>query len=223
MLQRSTLDFISELQKNNNKAWFDMNRKRYESAKADLEQLASDILAGLSKQDPDLSLLKAKDCIFRINRDIRFSNDKSPYKTNMGFWINKGGKKSPTAGYYVHVEPGGKSFIAAGIHLPMPADLKKVRTEILYGFDAFKSIISNPQFSSYFPSIEFEGQKTSRVPQGFDAAHPSAEYLKLKSYIGSHALTDEALCSSSVTQEILSAFKAATPLVHFINQAFDDN
>ncbi|MFZ4545555.1 MAG: DUF2461 domain-containing protein [Saprospiraceae bacterium] len=223
MLKQSSLDFLSELRNHNVKEWFDQNRGRYLDAKADVEQFAAAVLLSLSQVDPDLSLLRAKDCIFRINRDIRFSTDKTPYKNNMGFWMNKGGKKSPTAGYYVQIEPGGKSFIAAGIYSPLPPDLKKVRTEILYGFDAFQSIIQGPIFSTHFPSIEFEGQKTVRVPQGFDPAHPSAEFLKFKSYVGTKPISDSALVSSTAVKHIVEVLGAAAAFVHFINQAFEIN
>jgi uncharacterized protein (TIGR02453 family) len=214
MLQKSTLDFLIELQENNNRDWFDANRKRY--------QMADNIINGLSHRDASLAMLTGKACMFRINRDVRFSNDKSPYKTNMGFWMNKGGKKSSNAGYYVHVEPNGKSFFAGGIYMPMPPDLKKVRTEILYDFDTFESIVENPTFKSLFGKVEVEGHKTSRVPQGFDAAHPSAEYLKLKSYIGSAALSDIDLTKADVVETIVAGLSEAIPLVHFINRAFEE-
>ena len=222
MLQKNTLDFLEELSLNNSKDWFDENRSRYERAKADVLQLAEKLLSGLSELEPDLLPLKARDCMFRINRDVRFSANKSPYKTNMGFWMNRGGKKSQSAGYYVHIEPGGKSFIAAGMYGPDSSVLKLVRTEILYGFEEFKSIIHDPKFLSFFPKIEFGDHKTVRVPQGFDATHPSAEFLKLKSFVGTFSFSDEALCDESVVQTILSAFSVAVPFVRFLNLAFAD-
>ena len=98
MLQPSTLQFIKELKKNNNKPWFDANRKKYEAAKADFVSWVEILIAAIAKFNPAVASLKAKDCTFRINRDIRFSKDKSPYKTNMGAYIHPGGKKINTPG-----------------------------------------------------------------------------------------------------------------------------
>jgi uncharacterized protein (TIGR02453 family) len=221
MLQQTTIDFLSELKENNTRDWFDLNRKRYQIAKTDIENFADSIINQLSHYDDSLAMLTGKACLFRINRDVRFSNDKSPYKTNMGFWMNKGGKKSNNAGYYVHIEPGGKSFFAAGIYMPMPPDLKKVRTEILYDFDGFKAIVENEQFVQQFKTVEVEGHKTSRVPQGFDATHPSAEYLKLKSYIGSTPLSDSDFTTANIVNTIAEGLSKAIPLVQFVNRAFE--
>jgi uncharacterized protein (TIGR02453 family) len=221
MLQKSTLDFIAELQENNNRDWFDVNRKRYQIAKTDMEQFADAIINELSHHDASLAMLTGKSCLFRINRDVRFSNDKSPYKTNMAFWMNKGGKKSSNAGYYVHIEPNGKSFFAGGVYMPMPPDLKKVRTEILYDFEEFKAIVENPTFKASFGTVEVEGHKTSRVPQGFDATHPSADYLKLKSYIASTSLSDIDLTKADLVETIIAGLSQTIPLVHFINRAFE--
>jgi uncharacterized protein (TIGR02453 family) len=222
MLQKATIDFLLELQENNTRDWFDANRKRYLIAKTDVEKFADAIINQLSHHDTSLAMLTGKSCLFRINRDVRFSNDKSPYKTNIGFWMNKGGKKSPNAGYYVHVEPNGKSFFAGGIYMPMPPDLKKVRTEILYDFDTFKGIVKSDAFLTQFKTVEVTGHKTVRVPQGFDGTHPSAEYLKLKSFIGSTPLSDADLMQDGIVGEIVKGLSVASPLVHFVNRAFDE-
>jgi uncharacterized protein (TIGR02453 family) len=107
MLSVATIKFLKNLKKNNNKPWFEANRKKYEDAKADFAQFIQSIVEKHAKKDKTLKDLKAKDCMFRINRDVRFSKDKSPYKTNFGASINRGGKKSIYAGYYFHCEPGG--------------------------------------------------------------------------------------------------------------------
>src|ERR1051325_10599551 len=129
MLQTTTLKFLKDLKKNNTKEWFDANRKAYESAKKDFEGLVESVIEQFCKKDEEIGSLKPKDCMFRINRDIRFSKDKSPYKTNFGAFINKGGKKSIYAGYYFHCEPG-ENFVGGGLWMPMPDALKKVRQEI---------------------------------------------------------------------------------------------
>jgi uncharacterized protein (TIGR02453 family) len=115
MLKSSTLKFLKDLKKNNNKPWFDINRKRYEEAKSDFSNFVQRVIDAHCKKDKTISALKAKDCMFRINRDVRFSKDKSPYKTNMGAYINKDGKKGMTAGYYFHCEPGA-AFGGGGLY-----------------------------------------------------------------------------------------------------------
>lgn len=220
MLQQSTLDFLAELRENNNRDWFDANRKKYLIAKLDIEQLADAIINGLSHHDPSISMLTAKSCMFRINRDVRFSADKSPYKTNLGFWMSKGGKKSPQAGYYVHIESGGRSFVAAGVYMPMPPDLKKLRTEIYYDFDGFRQIIEQPDFKTLFPSLEVQGHKVSRVPQSFDATQPSAEFLKLKSYIASYPMSDLDYTQPDAVARIVAILSKGVGLVDFLNRAF---
>jgi uncharacterized protein (TIGR02453 family) len=133
MLQSSTLQFLQSLQKNNNKPWFDENRKKYESAKENFAEFVEALINGIAAFDPTIQNLTAKNCMFRINRDVRFSKDKSPYKTNMGASISKGGKKINLAGYYFHCEPG-KSFAAGGFYMPMAPELAKIRQEIDYNF-----------------------------------------------------------------------------------------
>ena len=124
MVQQTTVQFLRNLKKNNRKEWFDANRSKYEAAKRDIENLSAEIIKRLSRFDETIAHLHPKDCMFRINRDVRFSKDKSPYKTNMGVYFSKGGKKGNNAGYYFHLEPGG-SFVAGGMWMPMLPDLKK--------------------------------------------------------------------------------------------------
>src|SRR6266480_2770376 len=145
MLHPLTLKFLKDLKKHNNKAWFDANRAAYETAKIDFENFIQSLLDRHGKNDADLTDLLARKCMFRINRDIRFSKDKSPYKTNFGASMDKGGKKSGFAGYYFHLEPG-KSFVGGGLWMPAPDVVKKVRQEIDYCFDEFKrSLKKNSQ------------------------------------------------------------------------------
>ena len=145
MLQSSTLKFLKDLQKNNNRPWFEAHRKQYEWAKEDFLLLTEKLIAGIAAFDKPIALLKAKECTFRINRDVRFSKNKSPYKNNIAGYFNRNGKKGNGAGYYLHIE-SGKSFAAGGIWMPESKDLIKIRQEIDYSFDDWKKIISNPSF-----------------------------------------------------------------------------
>ena len=130
----STLNFLKKLTKNNNKEWFDKNRSVYEDAKLEVKALVQQTIEKIATFDPSIASLEPKDCMFRINRDVRFSKDKSPYKNNMGFMIAPGGKKSIKGCYYVHIEPGN-CFVAGGIWVPMPEQLKSIRQEIDYSGD----------------------------------------------------------------------------------------
>lgn len=217
MIQPSTLKFIKDLKKNNNKPWFDTNRKRYEAAKADFILVVENIIAAIAKFDPAVATLKGKDCIFRINRDIRFSKDKSPYKTNMGAYINLGGKKINTPGYYFHCEPGG-SFAAGGLYMPSPEDLAKVRQEIDYNFDEWKKIVSDKTFKKYFTKVDGI-EVLSRPPKGYAEDNPAIEYLKMKSFIVSRPLTDADLTDKNLVKEVAKTFTALKPMLNYLTHA----
>ena len=221
MLQQSTIKFIRGLKKNNNKEWFEANRQQYEAAKEDFATLVETVIAKHGKKDKDIASLKAKDCIFRINRDVRFSKDKSPYKTNFGASINRGGKKSIFGGYYFHCEPG-QSFVGGGLWMPMPENLKKVRQEIDYNFDELKKTIGNRKFKEVYGDLHKGADiSLSKLPKGYEANNPATEYLKLKSFIATRPLKDTELTNQNLINEIVEAFEALQPFVKFINRALE--
>src|SRR6187551_2755078 len=174
MLQSSTIKFLKDLQKNNNKPWFDENRKLYEAAKADLQKLVNDLIPAIAKFDESIGNLAAKDCTFRINRDVRFSKDKRPYKNNMAAYFSRGGKKASVAGYYFHFQPG-QSYAAGGFYSPMPPELSKIRQEIDYGFDEWKKIIHHKSFKRFFPEGVKGMEVLTRPPKGYDPNNPAIE------------------------------------------------
>ena len=222
MLQPSTVKFLKDLKKNNNTPWFDKHRKVYESAKADFAAFVQQVIDLYGKKDAAIKKLIAKDCMFRINRDIRFSKDKSPYKTNFGAFINPGGKKSVLAGYYFHCEPGG-CFAGGGLYMPMPAELNKVRQEIDYNLAAFKKSISPKKFKSVYGDLSSDTEYTlSRVPKGYEPANPAAVYLKMKSYVAVTTIKDGDLTSKGLVKKTAAAFKALQPLVEFINHSLSE-
>lgn len=222
MLQATTIKFLNDLQKNNAKEWFDANRPKYENAKLDFAQLVQTVIDEYGKDDITIAHLQAKECMFRINRDVRFSKDKSPYKTNFGASINSGGKKSMLAGYYLHCQPG-QSFVGGGIWMPMAPELKKVRQEIDYNFADFKKIIQAKTFKNVYGEL-YAGDdiKLSSMPKGYDKENPAANYLKLKSFLGMQPLTDDDLQSKQLTKKVVRAFKALQPLIIFINHAITE-
>jgi uncharacterized protein (TIGR02453 family) len=222
MFLPSTISFLKELKKNNNKPWFDAHREKYLSAKTDFEIFIERLIAATLIFDSDIKELQAKNCTFRINRDIRFSKDKTPYKINMGASLNKGGKKSIFAGYYFHLEPGGKSFAGGGLWMPEANELKKLRQEIDYCFPEFKKIISSPAYKKQYPGLEMnEGKILVNVPKGYDKENPAASFLKLKSFVSTKDIPDTILTNAVLIKEVSHAFKALMPLVKFINRSME--
>ena len=221
MLQTSTLTYIKDLTRNNNKQWFDENRNSFEQAKSDFEGLVKDIISAFGKVDSDIAHLEAKNCIFRQYRDVRFSKDKTPYKQHMGASFDRGGKKSGFAGYYLHIEPGNKSMAGGGIWMPEAAALKKIRQEIDYGWDEFANILNEPAFKKVYGDLEQGEFKLSREPKGYEKNNPAIEYLKLKSLVATEPLTDVDLTSKDLPKKIVGAFTALMPLIKFINRSLE--
>ncbi|HTD94857.1 MAG TPA: DUF2461 domain-containing protein [Chitinophagaceae bacterium] len=223
MLQAATVNFLKSLRKNNNKVWFEANRRKYEEARADFTQFIQRVIDLHGKNDASVNHLTAKECLFRINRDVRFAKDKSPYKTNFGASINKSGRQSlSSAGYYFSLHPG-ESFAGGGIWMPPAPDLRKVRQEIDYNFDDFKKIIGSKKFKSIYGDLADDPEyKLVRLPKGYEPGNRAAEYLKLKSYIASMMIKDVDLTSKNLVKETVAAFSALQPLIIFINQSIQD-
>ncbi|MBK8051807.1 MAG: DUF2461 domain-containing protein [Saprospiraceae bacterium] len=218
MVNPSTLNFLKELKENNNKTWFDEHRKEYENAKSNYLRCAGDILAEMQKIDSSLEVLNPKDCIFRINRDVRFSADKSPYKTNLGIVLHPHGKKFNLAAYYLHIEPGS-SFVGGGLWMPESQLLQKLRKEISYFYDDLKSVLDDPNFSNLYGDLDVEaGQKLSRPPKGYEADDPAIEYLKLKSFTASTPIKDDVLMSEDMISACVKHFTSLKPFLSFINR-----
>jgi uncharacterized protein (TIGR02453 family) len=223
MIQSSTIRFLKDLKRNNNKQWFDAHREMYLAARSDFENFVKQVLTETASFDKELKELEVKNCTFRINRDVRFSKDKSPYKTNMGAYLNKGGKKSIYAGYYFHLEPGGNSFTGGGLWMPESLSLKKIRQEIDYGFPEFKKIISGSAFKKQYQSglTMNADQMLVNVPKGYDKENNAAEFLKLKNFVALKKIPDSQLTGSVLKKEVILAFKALMPLVKFLNHSLE--
>ncbi|MGN6603713.1 MAG: DUF2461 domain-containing protein [Ginsengibacter sp.] len=222
MISPSTLSFLKSLKKNNNKPWFDNNRDKYSAAKNNFEEFVASLLQNYSSIDEDLKGLAVKDCCFRLNRDIRFSKNKTPYKISLSASFNRGGKKSIFAGYYFHLQPGGKSFVGGGLWRPEPNELKKLRQEIDYCLPEFKKIITATSFKKNYGELEREeNQVLVNVPKGYDKENPAADFLKMKSFVATKNLSDQEVLSPNLEKEIIKSFKALMPLVKFINRSFE--
>jgi uncharacterized protein (TIGR02453 family) len=216
MLQKSTLEFLKALKKNNNRDWFEKNRSKYDLAKEDFIVFINKLITELSKQDATLKGETAKDAIFRIYRDVRFSKNKDPYKTNFGAVVCRGGRKSDRACFYIQVEPGN-SFIAGGRWMPQPDHLKDIRKEIFYHIKDFKKILSDKTFKKIFK--ELSDVKLKLAPKGFDKNFPDIELLKYTSYIVETPLNDKSLTNKSLVKQCAVVYKAMLPLLKFLNAA----
>jgi len=207
------------LKENNSKEWFDDNRDRYKEIRKQLAYFISVLIHKLNAMDPAIGLPEARDCIFRINRDIRFSPDKSPYKTNMGAYIARGGRRTFNPGYYVHLEPNG-CFAAGGMYMPPSPALKAIREEIMYAPDEFRRIVENPAFKETFGEIHGEQLKTA--PQGYDRNDPDIDLVKYKSYTVFTSIPDSIVLSEDYLDHLMSVYAMVKPLNDFLNRAVEE-
>ena len=218
MLQPSTLKFLKDLEKNNNKPWFDAHRPQYETAKTDFYALVEKLIPAIAKFDAPIGQLAVKQCVFRINRDVRFSKNKAPYKNNMACYFNQAGKNGLGAGYYLHIEPG-KSFAAGGIWVPEPSVLAGIRQEIDYNFTDWKKIIENKSFKKTFTEGLRSNETLVRPPKGYDENNPALEFLKMKSFIVSRPFADADLQHKNFVADVSKTFNCMKPLIDFLNAA----
>jgi uncharacterized protein (TIGR02453 family) len=215
-IKQSTLDFLSDLKLHNERDWFIKNHKRYEDAKTNYEFFVQSVIDKISEFDPILKGLQVKSCTYRINRDIRFSNDKTIYKTHLGAFIVKGGKKNGDryAGYYLHVEPGN-SMIAGGAYMPPMSWLTAIREKINEHGDEFLKIVNKKEFLKIFGQIE--GEKLKSAPKGYSRDNPYIELLKLKSYLVTKMITDKEIINKDCFDFIIRASMTMKPLNDFLN------
>jgi uncharacterized protein (TIGR02453 family) len=216
MLHPSILSFLKDLKKNNSRDWFDTNRGRYHEAKSAFELFVSVVMGEIQKFDKEAVNTAPKDCIFRIFRDIRFTPDKTPYKTNFGAYIARDGRKSPWAGYYIHFEPGA-SLLAGGIYMPQPEVLRAIRTEIYNNIEEFKEILDHPDFRRQFGEID--APRLATAPKGFPKDFQDIGLLQFKYYSVAKIESDSAIVKPGYIDEIRKVFQAMVPFNRFLNEA----
>jgi uncharacterized protein (TIGR02453 family) len=209
------LDFLSELEKNNDRPWFEDHRDEYLQAKVLFEELVDQVIAEYRPVE-NLKGLTAKDCVMRIFRDMRFSRDKLPYRTSMAASIAAGGRKSGRMAYYLHLEPHNCSMIAGGLYMPEPEQITRFREAVSRRPETFKSIIGAPDFKQYFGSIQ--GEKLKTTPKGFAPDHPEIELLRLKEVLATHPLTDEVILADGLATHIEKVFTALKPFLDYFNE-----
>lgn len=219
MLSTESLQFLEDLKANNNRDWFLDNKKRYEVFKKDYHQLVIDFLDAMKPLDSSLEMLEVKNCTFRINRDIRFSKDKSPYKSYIAVWLSSGVKGQNRSGYYVHIEKGA-SFIAGGFYCPEADDLKKVRKEIAYFYEDLEEILGEKNFKKEFEDFDRnEANLLKNPPRGYEKDHPAIEFLKLKSFETSQKFDINELTKEDFVSKMSKKLILLKPLNDFINRA----
>jgi uncharacterized protein (TIGR02453 family) len=217
MISKDSLAFLDDLRKNNNRDWFLANKSRYEVYKKEYHGIISQMLEALKPKDPALKMLEVKNCTFRVNRDIRFSKDKSPYKTHMGMWFNTSTVSGNGPGYYIHIE-NGKSFIAGGFYQPEATELKRFRKEIAFFHDDLEAIITDKKFKSVFGDIDRENAlKTS--PKDYEKDHLAIDLLKLKSYTATAPLSDKDIADKDFVKKTADKIIALKPLNDFLRRA----
>lgn len=219
MLSKDSLLFLEDLKANNNRDWFLENKKRYAIFKKDYHQLVSDFLDAMKPLDPSLEMLEVKNCTFRINRDIRFSKDKSPYKDHLGVWLSSGAKGANRSGYYVHIAKSG-SFIAGGFYCPEAEDLKKIRKEIAFFHEDLEEILNNKDFKKEFGDFDRNEKNLLKTPpRGYEKEHPAIELLKLKSFETSKKFDIEEVTKADFVAKMSKKLILLKPLNEFINRA----
>ena len=217
--QNNILLFLKKLKKNNNREWFNANKDQYEEVKAAFQELINNLIAEISKFDPSIGHLESKNCIFRIYRDVRFSPNKAPYKTNLGAHITLADKTTERAGYYLQIEPGN-SFIGGGAYHPSPQWIKAIREAIDYNGEELIKIVESSLFKKYFGSIN--GEKLTRNPKGFTIEHPNIELLKFKSLTAIHSLEDDKISSPDLIKYTGKVFKTLMPFNNYLNHALEE-
>lgn len=221
MITKEALQFLEDLIANNNTEWMHANKKRYDNYKKDYHNFIASILAEMKPLDKTLDPLEVKNCTFRINRDIRFSKDKSPYKTNMGVWFTQNKFKKNCPGYYIHFEKGN-SFIAGGVWCPEPNELKQIRKEIAFFYEDLEAIVTNKKFKTEFVSLSSDENNTlKKAPKDFDPNHPAIEFLKLKSFTASQKIDDKLFTDADFSKMVAQKLIVLKPMNDFLKRALE--
>jgi uncharacterized protein (TIGR02453 family) len=212
------INFLKRLKRNNNRPWFEKHREEYElRVKLPMQSLIAALQPHFLKFAPEFDI-NPKKSLFRIYRDVRFSHDKTPYKTHVAAHFVLRGKPKGVegSGYYLHIEPG-QVFLGGGIYMPDTDQLKNIRRAIDANADQFLSILRSKKFVSTFKQLK--GEKLTRVPKGYDADHPMAEWLKQKQFFVWVEWPEARCKGENLVKEVVSVFETATPLVRFLNEA----
>jgi len=217
-----TLTFLENLTENNSSEWVRNNRAAYDSNRKAVLAMTGKLLDEVSAFDHSIeeAHFKPGDCMMRQNRDIRFSKDKAPYKTNCFVLIGKGGKKGKYASYYFSIQPGGNSFAGGGAYSPAPAELKTLKSEIIYNFDEWKEIVEDKKFLKTFPDGVLTPDSYVRIPKEYEEDSPAKEYLRMKGFFTKTDFSDQQMKGNDIVEKILTSFRQVKPMLDFLNKSF---
>lgn len=219
-----TLAFLKKLHQNNNRDWFKENKKEYEAAKEEFAVLITALLEHFThKINPAFSTLTAKDCIFRLNRDVRFSKDKTPYKTYFSAVLHPEGRKTEKPLFYLHIVPDNNSFLAVGVYQPAKEYIKKIREEIDYNADELKAIFTKKEFKSHFDGFAvMQNGVLKTAPRGYPKDHPNIELLRFKHFIVEKSITDKQLLSDDISTKLAEIAIAGQSLNDWLNVVWEE-
>lgn len=212
------LKFLKDLAKNNNREWFEKNKPKYLEAKQSFESFLEAYHKEMVKFDESLGGLNPRKMGFRIYRDVRFSKDKRPYKVNMGAGFSPNGKMEQEPGYYLHLEPNNKSFVAGGIYMPNPENLAKIRQEIDYNADKLLKIFKDKKFKKYFSELD-DFDKLKTAPKGYPKDHQHIKLLQHKSFIVSQPFTDTQVMDKKFVRNVAEVCRSIKMLNDYLNEA----
>jgi uncharacterized protein (TIGR02453 family) len=221
MNTKIVLDFLSQLKENNCREWFNAHKDLYQQSRKSFEDMVAKLILKIGEFDEEVKYLTPTDCIFRIYRDIRFSPDKTPYKTHFSAYIAaQGGRKSPLAGYYIHIEPNN-SQLGGGVYCPEPDALKKIRLSIYDNYDELKEILDDPEFKNNFGRI-YSPEILKKMPLGYPADFEGAEFLKFKHFLVEHRVSDSVLLEKDIAEYASPLFKSLVPFNRFFNYILEE-
>ena len=217
---KQILDFLKDLEANNSREWFDLNRDRYDATRKQFLVVAEQLIHDIRQFDDEVPVLNPKDCVFRIFRDVRFSKDKLPFKSNYGCFIARGGKKSGFAGYYLHIQPG-ECFLSGGIYMPLPEYLQAIRQEIYYHPQNYIGLIEDKSFKSTY-TLEYSN-KLKTAPKGYPKDWEFLNLIRNRNYAFGHRIEENELFAPDFIKKAIELFKIIHPLNRYLNKAVDEN
>jgi uncharacterized protein (TIGR02453 family) len=209
----SVFTFLNSIKENNNREWFTEHKASYQAAHEELVKFADAVIHGMNQTDT-IETPSGKKAIFRIYKDVRFSKDKSPYKTHFGGHLSRA-TKLLRGGYYFHIEPGN-CFVGGGFWNPSPEDLKHIREQIAADPKPLFDIINSSDFKKHFGTLD--GEKLKTAPKGFDKNHPAIELLNYKQFLISKSFTDKEAQSENYAQKVVETFQAMRPFFDYMSE-----
>ncbi len=218
-ITKNTFEYLKDLKSNNNREWFHANKKRYDTVKATFEETIKELIFSFGEFE-NMTNVEVKHCNYRIARDVRFTHDKSPYKTWLSASFSEGGRKSGRVDYYLHIQEG-ESFIGGGMWAATPEQLAKFRQEIDYNAQELKKIIYDPNFVKIFG--EPEGEFVKSAPKGYSKDNPEIELLRKKQLFFIHKFTQEEVLSPDFVSKATEVARVLKPFLDFFNYIFFDN